>query len=260
MSLQTGKSTTRLDPQRYFELLDADTERLLAAAARDLGASVAPCPGWTVADVVDHVASVYEHKIRVMAENAWPSPWPPETVDARPALHRLADAKAGLFAEFANHQLDETTTTFSAADSTIGFWLRRMALEVAVHRYDAEVAVAVPTPVPTPVPDDLALDGIDEILEVMLGGPWWADRVSTRHPVDAIIAVASAGHRWSCDVRERSVTISAQSAAVAAAGIEGDPMQVFLWLWGRAADDGVSLEGDRALIAEFRARLAECTG
>ena len=64
-----------------------------------------------------------------------------------------------------------------------------MALEAAVHRYDAELAHRDPTP----VADDLAVDGIDEVLRVMLAGPWWAERVETEHPVDAVVAVESGG-------------------------------------------------------------------
>ena len=56
-----------------------------------------------------------------------------------------------------------------------------MALEVAVHRYDAELAHDEVTP----IPDDLALDGVDEVLRVMLAGPWWASRVVTEHPIEA---------------------------------------------------------------------------
>lgn len=249
-------SLQRLEPQRYFESIDSDTERLLAVAAHGLSAEVPCCPGWTVAEVATHLAEVYEHKVRVMADNAWPDPWPPEAPTDRDPLDRLADAKAQLFAEFAEHQITEPTTTFSSADRTIGFWARRMALEVAVHRYDAELALDEVTP----IPDDLAVDGIDEVLRVMLGGPWWEQRVSTRHPVDARVAVESGGQRWRCAAQATSVTIDENSMSPAEGSVAGEPMAVFLWLWGRVGDDQVDLTGDRQVVAEFRARLVECTG
>jgi hypothetical protein len=128
---------TTLPAQRYFELIDSDTERLLEMGERGLTEPVPSCPGWDVAEVVWHTAGVYEHKVRVMADNAWPDPWPPPDFDGRPELDFLRGAKDDLFAEFARHDIEEPTTTFGA-DSTIGFWARRMALEAAVHRYDAE--------------------------------------------------------------------------------------------------------------------------
>jgi uncharacterized protein (TIGR03083 family) len=253
-------SLRSLDAQRYFESIDADTERLLVMADKHLNVPVPCCPGWTVADVVSHLATVYEHKVRVMADNAWPQPWPPEDAETLPPAEALAEAKARLFEEFSHHEVGDATTTFSAADTTIGFWVRRMALEVAVHRYDAELARADPTP----IPDDIALDGVDEVLRVMLGGPWWDGRVATRHPVDAVVGVEAKGQRWLCAVATSSVAItgedSAQRPSPAAVTICGDPESVFLWLWGRVGDERVAFDGDLTLGQEFRARLAECTG
>jgi len=256
MSPENDGRRSRLEPQRYFESIDADTERLLAIATRGLDADVPCCPGWTVADVVTHVAEVYEHKVRVMADNAWPDSWPPPGLADQEPLGQLADAKAHLFAEFAEHRITDETTTFYAGDRTIGFWARRMALEVAVHRYDAELAHGEVTA----IPDDLALDGIDEVLRATLAGPWWVQRVSTRHPIGADVAVESAGHRWVCSAEAKRVTIADDATSPAAATVTGQPAAVFLWLWGRVGDDQVTFEGDQGVVAEFRARLVERTG
>lgn len=256
MTTEPDRMLSHLEPQRYFESIDADTERLLSLAARDPGAAVPCCPGWTVRDVAIHVAEVYEHKVRVMADNAWPNPWPPVDVVDQAPVDRLVDALAQLFEEFAHHTITDPTTTFSADDRTIGFWARRMALETAVHRYDAELALDDVTP----IPGELALDGIDEVLRVMLAGPWWESRVTTEHPVDAMVAVESGQHRWVCSVEAKRVTIAADATSISDATVSGDPMAVFLWLWGRVGDDQVVLSGDEQVVAEFRARLVECTG
>jgi uncharacterized protein (TIGR03083 family) len=247
--------TTTLTPERYFELIDADTERLVEMGERGLKEPVPSCPGWDVAEVVWHTAVVFEHKVRVMADNAWPDPWPPADFDDRDELTFLRQAKDDLFEEFSRHDIGEETTTFGS-DSTVGFWARRMALEAAVHRYDAELAHSDPTP----VAHDLAVDGVDEVLRVMLAGPWWSERVDTQHPVDAVVAVQAAEEAWSCDVRQRSVTVSDGADAAVAATVQGEPEHVFLWLWGRVPDSVVRTGGDASILAEFRARLAECLG
>lgn len=256
MTPMNGAAGFRLEPQRYFESVDSDTERLLAMAGRGLEATVPCCPGWTAGDVVSHVAMVYEHKVRVMADNAWPDPWPPPETSDDDLLTRLADAKAHLFAEFAEHRITDETTTFSADDRTIAFWARRMALEVAVHRHDVELAHDDVTP----IPDDLALDGIDEVLRVMLAGPWWSPLGSTRHPVGAVVAVQSENRLWVCTAEAEQITITHDAGSAAAATVAGEPMALFLWLWGRVGDDRVTISGDAAVAAEFRARLEECTG
>jgi uncharacterized protein (TIGR03083 family) len=247
--------TTTLTAERYFELIDADTERLIEMGERGLKEPVPSCPGWDVAEVVWHTAVVFEHKVRVMADNAWPDPWPPADFDDRDELAFLREAKDDLFEEFSRHDIREETTTFGS-DSTIGFWARRMALEAAVHRYDAELAHSDPTA----VAEDLALDGVDEVLRVMLAGPWWSERVDTRHPVDAVVAVRAVDRLWSCDLRQRSVTVSDGADGVPAATVQGEPDHVFLWLWGREPDSAVQTSGDASILAEFRARLAECLG
>ncbi len=246
--------TTQLSPDRYFELIDSDTDRLVTMGERGLRAPVPACEGWDVGEVLWHVASVYEHKVRVMADNAWPDRWPPSwDFGDDEEIAFLQSAKTRLFEEFARHQISDETQTFGT-DTTISFWARRMACEIAIHRYDGEQAHRDTTP----IPPDLATDGIDEMLHVMLAGPWWEERVSTEHPLDDLVAVEAGGHRWLCDVQRASVTITRDTSAPAAATISGDPEQVFLWMWGRAGDDSVTISGDQAIGHEFRARLAEC--
>jgi uncharacterized protein (TIGR03083 family) len=246
--------STALDPERYFGLIDADTERLLAMAELGLDAQVPTCPGWTVEHVVDHVAFVYLHKVRVMADAAWPDPWPPSDYDDVEPVDLLGQAKDELFQEFSRHDPSEPTATFGS-DSTITFWIRRMALEIAVHRVDAESAHDAVTE----VPDDLALDGIDEVLRVFLAGRFAGSDDRSEHPVDATVAIESGGLRWQCDVRADAVSI-AEGPGVAEVTVSGSPADVFLWMWGRRGEDRVVVQGDIARAREFRARLVESQG
>ena len=48
-------------------------------------------------------------------------------------------------------------------DHTVGFWSRRMAHEVAVHRWDAQGAAGDPSPIER----ELAVDGIQEVFDLM---------------------------------------------------------------------------------------------
>lgn len=243
----------RLSPERYFESIDNDTERMLTVAERGLEPKVPSCEGWVVADVVSHTGEVYEHKVRVMADNAWPDPWPPAEFEGQPPIDFLRQAKTDLFEEFSRHEPSEETTTFGE-DTTIAFWIRRMALEAAVHRYDVELAHGDVTP----VADDIAVDGIDEVLRVMLEVDE-TENVPTEFPVDALVAIEAGGERWLVDLRERSVTISSDQLTPAVVTVSGDPQSVYLWLWGRVGDDRVNVQGDRATSSGFRSRLVEST-
>jgi hypothetical protein len=48
-------------------------------------------------------------------------------------------------------------------------------------------------------------------------------------------------------------------AAVPGLVVSGDPSPVLLWLWGRAPDSAVTLDGDPAVAAQFRRVLVEGT-
>src|SRR5947209_4871147 len=49
----------RIAPERYLASLRADAERVVSLADQDPGAQVPGCPGWTVGDVVEHLAHVW---------------------------------------------------------------------------------------------------------------------------------------------------------------------------------------------------------
>ena len=148
---------------RLLACLDADYTRLRQVAARELTAPVPSCPGWSVDDLVQHVGLVYLHKVSAMRQGKFPRPWPPEVTG--PSLDLLDREYAQLTAEFAARKPDEETITWYDPEQTVGFWIRRMAQETVIHRVDAELALGEQL---AEIPDDLALDGIDEVLERFL--------------------------------------------------------------------------------------------
>jgi transcriptional regulator GlxA family with amidase domain len=67
-----------MDESRYLECLAADHGDLRdAAASVELTTPVPNCPGWTVSDLVFHVAEVYLHKVTVTRTGEWPEQWSP---------------------------------------------------------------------------------------------------------------------------------------------------------------------------------------
>ncbi len=252
-------TSTKLPPERYLELIATGSARLSEVAELGLDADVPSCPGWQVRDVLMHTAEVYQHKIACIRENTAPDPWPPPEFEGFEPRGFFARSTEDLLRQLETSGPDQPSFTWYAEDQSTGFWFRRMAQEIAVHRYDAELAHEVTTPI-DPV---LAVDGIDELLRLMLGGPWWAD-YDTAHPVDATMRIDSGGRFWLADVGPSAVTVTDESYDGIAhpevtATITGEPESVLLWLWGRRRDDAVTLDGDAQVIAELRARVAECT-
>ena len=204
--------------ETYQVRLSADAARLREVAVMGLDAPVPSCPGWTVSDVVAHTAEVYSHKVACTRLGHPPDPWPPPEWQGREPIAAFDAALADLLGLFDSRDPEHPSHTWWPPDQTVGFWMRRMALETAVHRVDAELGHDVATP----VEPDLARDGIDELLVMMLAGDEWAD-VGTQAPVDAVVRVTCSGRSWTVALDADAVTVDRSADGDAAVEITGDP-------------------------------------
>jgi uncharacterized protein (TIGR03083 family) len=241
-----------IDYTTYVEHVAQEGQRLMAAARKNLSSDVPSCPGWTVHDLVSHVAAVYEHKIACTALGRAPDPWPPNWPADRDPIEWLGDAHGRLLEMFGRSDATTPSATWWLPDQTVGFWARRMAQETAVHRIDAELAIGTPSPVDA----ELAADGVDEILILMLAGDWSED------PDDAVmgqhVAISTGGRTWLITLERGAVNVVEQGGA-ADATVEGDPSDVLLFLWGRLPEDRVKLSGDQDALRVLRSRLVLAT-
>lgn len=233
-------------------MLQSDGEMLLSTAATDLTVAVPTCPGWSVADVLIHTAEVYEHKIAcIRLAGGRPDPWPPMWPADLDPLQWLTGAHSRLLTVLAGTETSAPSWTWWPADQTAGFWVRRMAQETAVHRVDTQSAFGPPAPVDRA----LAVDGIDEVLHMMLAGDWSDDQQqgSTAH-----VTIATAGRTWSVRIRPDDIEVM-DNGQPAETQVSGAPSDLLLWLWGRLPDTAVVLAGHPAQVRTLRQRLALAT-
>jgi len=236
----------------FLSHLDSDSRLLAEAAARNVAAEVPHCPGWTVRQAVEHVAQVYEHKLAAIeSRGSRPDPWPPAWPPDRDPLDWFADVRARLLDTLANTDPAQPSWTWWPPDQTAGFWVRRMAQETAVHRVDVEAATGAATPVDA----ELALDGVDEVLEMMLAGDWSAD---PQPDLIGTVQVGTDDRHWLVEMAPTEVTVHADGGKPEAA-VTGEPSPLLLWLWGRASDAEVQVSGDRQAAGRLRKRLALAT-
>jgi len=108
---------------------------------------------------------------------------------------------------------------------------------------------------PSPVDGALALDGIDEVLHMMLAGDWSEDRQpgSTGH-----VTIAAEERTWTVRIRPDDIEVidDGQSAETQ---VVGAPSDLLLWLWGRLPDTAVALIGHHAQVRTLRQRLRLAT-
>jgi uncharacterized protein (TIGR03083 family) len=144
----------------YLAHLRADCDAVLDVLARaDLTPPVAACPGWTLRELVEHLGSVHRWATTIVRTGEAQ----PEKEQAAPdLLPWFAEGADALIATLAAVESAEPCWSFTS-DRTKGFWVRRQALETAVHRWDAERAVGEPGLIDAA----LASDGVTEVVDLM---------------------------------------------------------------------------------------------
>lgn len=233
----------------YRALLDRDYARMVELAASALTAQVPACPGWTGEDLIRHTAMVYLHKAESIRTAAKPvGTWPPAELGQLEPVHALQQCYARLMDQFDTHEPSDPAFTWMKDDQSVGFWIRRLAHETSIHRYDLESSLGVAEP----IDPDLAVDGIDEVLTVMLVRSKPDDAAT-----GSTVTLRSTGLAWTVTINSAVVTLERQVSDRADAQVSGKPTELLLWLWGRGPfPEGAHPSG---AAAELRHRLATAT-
>jgi uncharacterized protein (TIGR03083 family) len=206
---------------------DAATEAVLARGWR---APVPGCPGWSLADLVAHLAEVQHFWAWVVRTRAAdPSAY------AEPRRHPDGELLGWLDAQAAELEFAlagagpaEKVWTW-APQHDVAFVLRRQVQEAVVHTVDVEQVLGDVRPIPTAV----GLDGIDEWLDVMVPGALPAGPPPEAHPVVLHAVDADA---------ERTLFPGTRPFPIAAlTGTAGD---LLLALWRRVPLEVLTVHGD----------------
>jgi uncharacterized protein (TIGR03083 family) len=251
-----------MDSKRLLECLDADFARLReVVAGADLTAVVPSCPDWTVADLARHVGVVYLHKVECMRLGTHPEQWPPDGVNEEEPLKLLDRSYAALTAEFAARGPGSPAFTWYRPDQTVGYWIRRMAQETVIHRADAELGAGVEI---APIPVDLARDGIDEFLVafVAYGSRTWPDEFGDllSSSDGRALRVEIPDAVWVIQPGPEGVNVRTSDVESAQAVVRAESADMLLWLWNRADDDAVTIDGDTGVVAYLREVFAASSG
>lgn len=239
-----------LDTGAHLSALAADSEAVANLAEGHLDLPVPACPDWTVADLVGHLGAVYSWVwlvIRAAGEK------PDKERDTPPAeraalVEWFREQRTALIDVLSSAEPVAPAWTFvRGADATVGWWRRRQAMETAVHLCDVEAAAGRPRS----VAPELAADGVDEVLTVLLPG------YLRRHPVAALegtfhVHCTDAEGEWVLDFAAPELEVRREHAKADTA-VRGPASSLFLWLWNRLALDSAGLEvfGRQELAAAF---------
>jgi uncharacterized protein (TIGR03083 family) len=256
---------TTLHPDRYLAVIETEGRRLAEVAAGCFDCPVPSCPGWRVADLVAHVGVVHRHKERIvhglLTENPGITGLEPPQDDAD-LLSWYLEGLDLLDDTLRTANPDDPAWSWHAADQTVGFWFRRMAHETTVHRVDAEQSAGAER---ASIDAELAVDGLDEVLGPVMAA--YTNEPSFEFQPDGRVVGLETSVRHAVrrlhlgtGVHGRGWTYGAGQNGEPTTLVEGRACDLYLWAWGRAGDEVLTISGDRSLASLVRSVVAEVTG
>jgi len=224
-----------------LQVLAQESATFARVAGQRLDAHVPSCPEWDMTGLVQHLGVVQRSHAAHVTRG----------VSDPPTGERPVPPDTGVLAWFeqgtqvllgALQELPPDAPAWNWATHTpqvVGFWPRRMALEAAVHRWDAENACGAAGGFDLPV----AVDGIDEVLTVFRPArPRY--RAGSASGVVRIVLTDSEAS-WTLELTPTDLTPTQQTPD---AVLTGSSAQVLLALWCRVPLRTLSLAGEQSLV------------
>jgi uncharacterized protein (TIGR03083 family) len=237
-----------VDPAPFIAATEREGASVLAAGKAGLDAPIPTCSGWVVADVLGHLGRVHRSVSEIIERRA--QDIPDVAIPKPPA----GDAVLGFFEEgldrvvaaLASIAPDEPVYSWSGAGNG-RFYHRRMAHELAIHRFDVEAAHGVPAP----FDPDMAVDGIDEFYDVLV--PFSASRWTRALPTGSLHLHRTDGDgEWLVRAVD-GVVVTTREHAKGDVAVRGPASDLFAFVWNRGRSDAIATFGDEAVADEWAA-------
>ena len=238
----------RLDYESHRAALNSHREVIFDVSVDALESPVPTCPGWRLSDLLEHLGDVFTFWRAQLEAATTEAPFEPDSQARPPGTDLMGwfdDSGALLELALGNRDPEEPCWNWSGTDLNARWVCRRMALESAVHRYDAELAAGSPTPIEC----DLAVDGIDEWLGVHLA----TDVPET--PDAALggvlcLACADDAAAWTVEVTGGRLRWR-EGRGPADAVLVGSASDLYLFSWNRRPLEALDLTGSREVATAW---------
>jgi uncharacterized protein (TIGR03083 family) len=227
-----------MDPDRYAHHIGADAALLVDAGRAEPQAPVLTCPGWDRETLVKHVCVPLgwaAAQLEAGPDEKRGFRDAPRPADGEDVFDFLEAATARLLAAMAAADLDAVYPSWAGPQR--GSWFaRRMAHEVAIHRFDGAGGA---------MDAELGVDGVDELFDLfagLLGAEPFGGVGTTLH----LHATDLDTGEWLARLGPDGLTSERghQKGDAAVRGAAGD---LYLFAWNRVPlDDRFEVVGDRA--------------
>jgi uncharacterized protein (TIGR03083 family) len=233
-----------MDPDAHLTHYRLGGAALAAAGRRGLDRRVPSCPEWSVTDLVGHVGAVHSWVLACLAAD--PDHRPPfSEIDSPPTdglIEWYVDVHGELGDALAASDLDRLAASW-AGPVPVGWWLRRQAHEVTVHRWDGQLAHGDPEP----IDPALAVDGVDEFLDVFVRrlGVKLAGAGETIH-----LHATDIDGEWLIERTPAGAQVT-HGHAKGDVALRGSASDLLLLLWGRRRPGDVERFGDPGVFESW---------
>jgi len=103
----------------------------------------------------------------------------------------------------------------------------------------------------------LAVDGIDEILKIMLAGDW--SEAPSPESSGQRVAVVGGDRTLIITLGRTAIQVAEGFVDGVSATVGGEQSNVDLWLWGRAPEEAIEVSGEQSDVRRLRERLVLAT-
>jgi hypothetical protein len=240
LMVQTGWTA-----QRWTAVFVEQAEMFRKAVAdADPAAEVPTRPGWTVQDLVIHLARFLETStayLRTASRNPMQPPPVPTGLAPLEYLDQQVAAATEILAAVPGNR---PVWTFSPAAPDLAWvWHRRIAHETVLRRFDAQATVRQLVATDS----DLAADGIDEVLTTVVAAKVAGD-VPSEVSGTAVVRPADVPESWLISLTPGEVpeVRAAAPGEEGGAQVTGEAEVVYFWLWHRM--NLREMTGDRRVL------------
>jgi uncharacterized protein (TIGR03083 family) len=247
----------------YITSVAQEGERFAAAAeAGPLSVAIPDCPDWDMRDLVRHLGLIHLWAAGNVAYTTddwldadtiaglgryWPElagEWPE---DAN-LVSWYRETNKNLVRVLSDTPADHNCFSFLPAPTPLTMWARRQASEIAIHRYDAEIARGITGSFDT----GFAADMLDEVLSGFASRPGRTLDIAADKIID--VHADDTDEHWYLTLTPES-TQSSPTGGDSDLSVSGSASDLYLLFWNRRPDSTVSMSGETELMDTWRSNF-----
>ena len=252
-------ATPGVGSERLLQVVQDEGRAVLQLVGQtDLVRAVPGCPGWTIADLVAHLTSVYRWVGLIVGErrNDRPSPQERAALDGvecrdQALLAALAMAHAQVVEVLRSAPADLDCWSMWPAANSRHYWIRRQAHETLVHRIDVQNASSGEIAACADVDPAIAADGVDEM--VLGFANRYRDRLRAASPCTLSLHATDVDRRWWIRLGPAEPEFGRGPVdGPAPTEIRACSGELLLLLWNRRTWDGMNMTGNGDALQVWR--------